>query len=114
MLTCIAAGHDSDDGPGDGLEEVVRARHEREAVPAGDRTRSRARRAQVAQRDVRVQVREFGELFGGGAARRRRGSSTRLESGAAFARASSADRRTSQTARQDQRKFGFSRMVPRM
>ena len=55
--TSIAAGHDRDGRPCDGLEEVVRAGHEAETVPLGNGALRRPRRAQVAKSEVSVQVR---------------------------------------------------------
>ena len=53
-LTRITAGHDGDGRPCEGLEEVVRARDEGEAVPSWDRAFCRPFGAQVAQGQVRV------------------------------------------------------------
>jgi hypothetical protein len=58
------AGERGERGPAECLEEVVRETHEPEAVPARDRARARARRAQGAHGKVRVQVRELAELRG--------------------------------------------------
>ena len=60
--TRIAAGHAAHDEPADDLEEVVRAGDFAEAVPVRDGACFRARRPEVAQGHVCLQVRQFGPL----------------------------------------------------
>ena len=95
----------------DVFEEVVRERDEREAVPGRDRPARRARRAQVAQRDVRVEIRQLGELPGSSGVIGKQDG--REQSGWSMGKRREGEH-TRKTARQDQRNVGSSRMVPRI
>lgn len=91
--------HGEDGEPREEVEEVVRERDEVKAVPARDAARRRALRAQVAQGQVRVQVRGLRPLY---KATVSAGVHERGEG-----------RRTVQKATQAQRKRGSLRMEPR-
>ena len=57
--TGVAARHHAHDEPRDDLEEVIRAGDFAEAVPVRDGACFRARRPEVAQGHVRLEIREF-------------------------------------------------------
>ena len=62
MLTRDAVGHNANDKPSDGFEEIIRAGHETKPVPVRDTAFSCSCRSKTAQGQVGREVGQFGEL----------------------------------------------------
>lgn len=62
LLTRDAVGHNANDKPSDGLEEIIRARHETKPVPVRDTAFSCSCRSKTAQGQVGREVGQLAEL----------------------------------------------------